>query len=117
MVPGQQAGTGKAAAGFRIPRPSAGLFGEGEHRTGFWGIVLGTGGAASGSRDPRLVGRGGYLVVAMESSGEDWRREAAERPNWAGLYMASMRDWGAMTLPAATTRARYWHWKLPAVAQ
>jgi hypothetical protein len=28
-VPGQRAGSGKAAAGFRIPRPSAGWFGEG----------------------------------------------------------------------------------------
>jgi hypothetical protein len=30
VVPGQRAGSGKAAAGFRIPRPSAGeLLGEG----------------------------------------------------------------------------------------
>ena len=27
MVPGQRAGSGKAAAGFRSPRPSAGWFG------------------------------------------------------------------------------------------
>jgi len=29
MVPGQRAGSGKAAAGFRIPRPSAAGLGEG----------------------------------------------------------------------------------------
>ena len=34
MVPGQRAGSGKAAAGFRSPRPSAGWFGGGRRRPG-----------------------------------------------------------------------------------
>jgi hypothetical protein len=54
MVPGQQAGSGKAAAGFRIPRPSAGWLGEGRERRG-------------------LVGRGGLvggLVGALRAQGE-----------------------------------------------
>ena len=66
MVPGQRAGSGKAAAGFRSPRPSAaGL--EGGTRTGFCVMVLGTGGAASGSRDPRLV------TGRPSGTGCDWR--------------------------------------------
>ncbi len=45
MVPGQQAGSGKAAAGFRIPRPSAGWLGERRVRSlavpGLWGGLAG----------------------------------------------------------------------------
>jgi hypothetical protein len=52
-----------------------GLFGEGEPRTGFCGIVLGTGGAASGSRHPRLVTGRPYGTGACGGAG--WERGGA----------------------------------------
>ena len=105
----ERAGIHMTHAGLNQTQADALAAGEREQGSGCQGPAAGLWGGG--------VRSGGYLMVAMSLSEEDWRREAAERPNWAGSYMASMRVWGAMTLPAATMRARYWHWKDPGVAQ
>jgi hypothetical protein len=76
MVPGQQAGPGKAAAGFRIPRPSAGeLVGRGA----CW-VARVRSLAIPGFFGGGLLGEVGLLGGGLNGAGPaGWLRESGSR--------------------------------------